>query len=378
MKVLLAVSSMGAGGAERVAATLSNAWVARGYAVTLLVTYSKRGTCSYWLDPQVELIYLSDVASANPAKNVGKTRRLLSFRKLIRQQKPTVVVSFLTNVNVATIVATVGLGVPVVVAERSYPPQMPLGASLHWLRQATYPFATKIVMLTQLGAQWVEANILSAQASVIPNPITFPLPDSSPSLNPANYLAHDRKFLMAVGRLAPEKQLDHLFRAFSSLATTNPDWDIVLVGEGPMFDELQTLVKTLRLERRVIFVGRAGNVGDWYSRADLYVLCSRFEGFPNSLAEAMTYGCAVISYDCDTGPRDIINPGIDGVLVPPGDEKALAAEISALMADDNRRARFAVAAAESVQKRFALSEILNKWDSVFQHCSARARKTIVI
>ena len=366
MNILLMVSSMGAGGAERVAANLSNGWVARGYTVKLLVTYSKRGSCVYTLDPRIDLTYLSDEVRSNNSKTLVKIFRLLALRKIIKRQNPTVVVSFLTNVNVAAIIASFGLSVPIVVAERSHPPQVSLARSLTWLRKLTYPFASQIVMLTGLGAKWIYENIVSTRTVVIPNPILFPLPDNTPNLNPVDYFSNDRKVLMAVGRLAPEKQVDHLIRAFSIVANKQPDWDLALVGEGPLFVDLQTLVQTLHLGNRIKFIGRAGNLGAWYTRADIYVLCSRFEGFPNTLAEAMVYGCAVVSYDCDTGPKDIVNPGIDGILVPPGDEKMLAKEILDLMSNDNQRTRFSAAAAESVQLRFALPKILDQWDSVFK------------
>lgn len=364
MKILLMVSSMGTGGAERVAANLCNGWACRGYLVTLVVTYSNRGHCAYTLDPRITLVYLSDQVSLTGKKTPTKLSRLLALRGIINTLSPDVAISFLTNVNVAAILASLGLGIPLIVAERVHPPQHSLGWRLDLLRKLTYPFASRIVMLTDKSLQWAESNILFARAVVVPNPVHIPLARNDPIRPPDDFFATSTKVIVAAGRLVPQKQFDHLIRAFSAVAPKHPDWNVAIVGEGPLLSELQLLAESLGLASQIKFIGRAGNIGDWYSRADLFVLCSMFEGFPNTLAEAMAYGCAVVSYDCDTGPRDIVTNGADGILVPAGDEKALSTEIAGLMADDNRRTRMA-SAAESVAIRFALPQILAQWDVIF-------------
>ncbi len=109
----------------------------------------------------------------------------------------------------------------------------------------------------------------------------------------------------------------------------------------------------------------AGNVGDWYQRADLYVMSSRFEGFPNTLVESMAHECAAVSYDCDTGPRDIIRHGVDGLLVSPvGDVPALAEALHQLMQDDEVRQRMRQRAIE-IRERYSLKAILTLWDKLF-------------
>ena len=289
----------------------------------------------------------------------------MALRQLIKIRKPDVVVSFLTNVNVCAIVAAFGLTVPVVVAEHSYPPKMPIVWWLDVLRKITYPCASAVVMLTTKGLQWLRAGFASVNAVVIPNPAVFPLLANPPFCQPSEHFSQDRKLVLSVGRLAPEKQVDHQIRAFSNLAAAHPDWDLAIVGDGPLLAELLALVESLHLSQRVKFTGRAGNVGDWYSRADLFVLSSLFEGFPNTLVEAMAHGCAVVSYDCDTGPRDIVRDGIDGLLVhPKGGADALAAAMGRLMDDADQRKRLADAA-PSVRARFGLTAVLNRWDTLF-------------
>ena len=105
-----------------------------------------------------------------------------------------------------------------------------------------------------------------------------------------------------MGRLGPKKNYEVLLDVFSQLAQSHRDWDLVILGEGSERPTLESKVKSAKLDGRVFLPGRAGNVGEWYERADLYVMSSHFEGFPNTLAEAMAHGMPAVAFDCDTWP----------------------------------------------------------------------------
>ena len=105
-------------------------------------------------------------------------------------------------------------------------------------------------------------------------------------------------------------------------------------------------------------------MGEWYERVDVYVMGSRFEGFPLTLAEALVHGLPAVSFDCDTGPRDIIRPEVDGLLVPPGNVDALTAALDQLMADASLRVQFATRAVEARQ-RFSMERIARMWEELF-------------
>jgi glycosyltransferase involved in cell wall biosynthesis len=370
-KILLLVSSMKTGGAERVAANLANAWAERGDQVIIVITYSGAGECFYSLARDVELRYLA-AAGRNVRDVRSYLHRFLALRKMIRTERPDVVVSFLTNVNVAALLAACWLDIPVAVCEHTYPPLLPVGAMWDRLRRWSYPLAEKVTMLTAEGLEWLESEIPRARGVVMPNPIPYPLAVSEPRLVPGALLLSGRRLLLAVGRLSEEKGVDRLLDAFSSIAPAHPLWDLVVLGEGPLRAALEAQVQKLGLQGRVGLPGRVGNVGDWYARADLYVLSSRVEGFPNTLGEAMAHGCAAVSYDCDTGPRDIIRDGVDGLLVRPvGDVRALAAALGALMADDAQRARMGKQAVD-VRERYSMKTVLAKWDALFAEVCAQA------
>jgi len=374
MRIFFLVSSMQGGGAERVAALLSNHWVEQGHQVTLMPTFSGRGECLYPLDERVRLDYLADRAGSRRRSPLNKLRRMTALRRAIRELAPDVIVSFLPHVNVAAVIAARGLGVPVVVSERIYPPAMPLGVVLEGLRKWTYRSASMVVVQTEQAQDWLSLCCPGSNGRVIANPVVYPLPNGEPAIEPGSEISFDRRVAVAVGRLHQQKGFDRLLTAFKPLAEQFPTWDLVILGEGPEREPLERLLEELGLVGRVHLPGRVGNLGDWYARAELFVMSSRFEGFPNTLAEAMAHGLPAVSFDCEAGPRDIIRDGVDGQLVAPeAGTPGLTRAMDALMRDDDRRRRMAEEAT-NVRERFSMARIGAEWDAVLGLAGqARAR-----
>ncbi|NMT65228.1 glycosyltransferase family 4 protein [Marinobacter orientalis] len=363
-KILFLVSSMQGGGAERVAALLCNYWAEAGHDIVLMPTFSGRGECLYPLDEKVRLEYLADRVGSTSKARWNGFRRLLALRHVMQEFRPDAVVSFLTHVNVAALIAATGLPFPVVVSERTNPALFQLSRFWALGRRLLYRRARSVVVQTSLVREWVEANCPGARIDVIPNPVVFPLPAGEPRISPATAVGGDHSVLLAVGRLGPEKGFDSLLDAFQGAAAENPGWNLVILGEGPERAALEQQVIDLGLSGRAHLPGRVGNLGDWYDRADLYALSSHFEGFPNTLVEAMAYGVPPVSMDCATGPVDIITPGKDGLLVAPetgtpGLEKAL----STLMGDPVLRKSLATEAID-VRERFAIERVARQWSGV--------------
>jgi glycosyltransferase involved in cell wall biosynthesis len=174
--------------------------------------------------------------------------------------------------------------------------------------------------------------------------------------------------LLAVGRLNAVKNFEVLTRAFSELAAKYRDWDLVILGEGPERSLLESRIRDHKLETRIVMPGIAGNVGAWFERADLYVMTSRSEGFPNALAEALAHGLPAVSFDCNTGPRDIIRHGVDGLLVPPDDSAALVDALDRVMGDADLRKQLAARAHEA-RDRFSVEKIAGMWEVLFRELS---------
>lgn len=366
MKIIFLVSSLNSGGAERVASLLSNEWASRGEKITLILTYSGRGECFYSLSDQVELIYLADLVGDGGRSLISYLKRYLVLRRFIADRKPDLVLSFLTNVNVSAILASLGLKIPIVVSERIHPALYNPGLIWRICRKLFYPLADLVVMQTSEGMDWLKNNIPRAKGLCIPNPVVSPLPLVSPILKVDSVIREGRRFVLAVGRLDYQKGFDLLISAFSSVLQNSDQWDLVILGDGSERDNLTNIIFELGLEDRVFLPGRAGNIGEWYQRADIYVMSSRYEGFPNTLAEAMAYGCPVISYDCDTGPRDMIRNNINGCLVTPvGCIPALAEALSTLIFDGDMR--FSIGKhAKEIGERYSMTAIVNYWDRAFQ------------
>lgn len=355
---------MQGGGAERVAALLCNHWVARGHGVTLMPTFSGRGECLYPLEEGVRLEYLADRVGSRSRSVFNKVRRFIVLRQVIRDISPDVILSFLPHVNVAAVIAAWGLGIPVVVSERIHPPAMPIWGGLASLRRFTYPRASSVVVQTQRTLAWLEQCCPRARGRVIPNPVVFPLPCSEPALEPATVVASTRRMVLGIGRLERQKGFDQLLDAFGALAPEHPAWDLVVLGEGSERGRLERQRNRFGLNNRVHLPGRVGNLGDWYARADFYVMSSRFEGFPNTLLEAMAHGLPAVSFDCETGPTDIIRDEVDGYLVPPAEGAAgLARAMEAVMQDEGRR-HLMGSGAVLVRERFSAERVMAEWDGV--------------
>lgn len=355
---------MHGGGAERVAALLCNHWAASGFEVILMPTFSGRGTCFYKLNHGVRIEFLADRAKLGKNPFLGKIRRLLALRKAISEYKPDVIVSFLSDVNIASLLATYFLKFPVVVSERIYPPSLPLGGLMNKLRRITYPRAKAVVIQTGKGLDWLSANCPGSNGCVIPNPVVFPIPATEPKVDPRSVLKPDRKLIITVGRLENQKGFDILIDAYARLAEDFPDWDLVVLGEGSEREHLEEQIKQKGLSSRFFLPGRVGNMGDWYARSDFFVMSSRFEGFPNVLVEAMAYGKPAVSFDCDTGPADIIENEVNGFLVSPEEgEQGLSRAMGKMIREEKKRMLMSKSS-QLVRQRFSIDRIANEWKQV--------------
>ncbi|MFL6630749.1 MAG: glycosyltransferase family 4 protein [Massilia sp.] len=373
MRLLIYIHSLENGGAERVVANLANYWASIGREVTV-VTVAAGTTDFYVLDPAVGRVCLelADTRQDLLSGAVRTVRRMRALRRVLRRVGPDIAVSAMHTANVVLAVAARGLpGVCPIGSEHNFPPKAPMGILWETMRRHAYARLEAVVALTPECARWLEAHTGARDVAVIPNAVTWPLPVHAPQVDPGMTCAPGRRILLGVGRLSAEKNFEALVATFARLASRHPAWDLVVLGEGPTRAALEAQVRAAGLTRRVFLPGRVGNPGAWYGRAALYAMTSEFEGFPNTLVEAMACGLPAVSFDCDTGPRDIIRHGVDGLLVAPGDAAGLGAALDRLMGDDVVRAACATRALE-VRARFSMPKIAHMWDALFnRHCGPR-------
>jgi glycosyltransferase involved in cell wall biosynthesis len=363
-KVVLVISSLRMGGAEKMLTLLANHLASSGREVVIMTLESQDAVPAFPLSGvvEVERLGLAGKSDGFLAALVGNFRRIRGLRKAIARRDPEVVISFMEQTNVLCVLAC-GRRFPVICCERTNPAMFAIGRVWGALRRLVYPFAAAITFQTERAASvlpWA-----CEKAVVIPNPVFVP-PDGDCEGCP------DGPFVVCLGRLVPEKGFDLFLSAFATARCTRPQWRAMIMGDGPQRKELEALADKLGVRDKVRFAGAVEQVGGPLRRAEIFVLSSRFEGFPSALCEAMACGTAVVSFDCPYGPREIIRDGVDGMLVPPGDAGQLAASLGRLMDDEQGRKAMG-SAAENVKDRFPVSAVMGRWEELLTQVVHRVR-----
>ena len=212
----------------------------------------------------------------------------------------------------------------------------------------------RIVVLTEEDRKnnWRNCN----KVRVIPNPLPF----TRDRVSPLN-----EKCIVAVGRLTAQKNFISLLRAFRPVADRFPEWHLEIIGDGGDRKMLADEVERLSLGDNVMLRGAVKDVRERLLSASCLVSSSVFEGFGMALTEAMSCGLPVVSYSCPTGPSEIITDGVDGFLVAPGDEKALAERICTIIENEDLRKKMGAAAFRS-SARYDIDRIVSMWMNLFE------------
>jgi len=355
MRIALVISSLGAGGAQRVLSVLANLWVNHGHAVNIITFSDTDCTPFYPLDPRVKLNQLNQRGHQKKMlvmRLITILKRMSLLRKTIQALKSEVVVSFVDVMNIETLLATLGLGIPVIVSERTHPKYYKLPKLYQLVRRWIYPTSQQVVVQTLSVAHYF--NFLK-NIKVIPNPVLIPKHTKQTN-------ADQVKTLVSVGRLDPNKGFDTLIHAFVALLKRYSQLELVIYGEGLESARLNTLVTSLKLTDKVRFPGNVTNIHEALTKADLFIFPSLYEGFPNALCEAMAVGLPVIASNC-SGNIDIVQEGINGRFFPVGNTTALIQIMDELINDANQRHRLSENARE-ITKHFSVERVLGMWNEV--------------
>lgn len=355
MRLVFVISSLCCGGTERVAAVLANQMTALGHDIRIL-TLDATGESFTPLAKGVRVVPLGIAGASTSVARAALANfgRVSALRSALAGQRPEAAIGFMDSTNVLTLLAARALGLPVVVSEHSSPERNPLGGTWRLLRRATYGWAARIVVQTSEARAFFPAS-QQGRIEVLPNPVSLEQGEDESPMQP-----QPRPFLMGLGRLAPEKGFDLLIRAFARIARRHPEWSLRILGEGPERQTLQTLIEKEGLSQRVSLPGRTARPFDQLRQASLFVLSSRFEGFANALAEALACGVPCVAADCPHGPRHILTHGVDGLLVQPEDDEALAQALDSLMSDPAQLAQMAQRTRGAAQ-RFDPEMVTRRW-----------------
>lgn len=352
MRIVIIIPSLELGGAERSLIKLTemiNPIVER---ITVICFFSADEVLLRELPQGVDIVCLGAASSAAPLAWFQ-----IYFR--LRRLRPDLVIGWSTYANFVTVVVTRLLPkCKVILSERNYVPQM-------FSRTGTSPLR-RYLILRLMRLLYRKADVVTANSRpnvkflkkyigkspayrLLPNVIDVMDMDRRADVLPVIPLLKKMESprILALGRLCSQKGFDILLRAFALVHTTHP-WSLVIVGEGSEKEALMLEAKALGLDRAVSWVGKVHNPFSYYRWADLVVVPSRYEGFPNVPLEAMASGRAVICSDCKTGPRELVVGGQNGVLVPVDDASALANAILELGTDPEKRARLGASARNHV------------------------------
>lgn len=353
----LVISDLGSGGAQRVLTTMANAWAQLGVRVCV-ITLSGADGDFFKLDDNVSRIALdrkrdSSSLLAAVAANIGRIRLLR--RALCRGQAP-IVVSFVGATNVLTVLAAIGLGRHLVVCERNDPRRQSLGLIWDGLRRALYGRAN-LVTANSHGVMKVLADFVpDHKLAYLPNPLVR-APTPTQRGNGAECV------LLSVGRLSRQKGYDVLLQAFAQISRDAPACRLIVAGDGDLRHELEGQARTLGLADRVEWAGRTADPYAYYAKADIFVLPSRYEGTPNALLEAMSFGLPCVVTNASPGPLEFVEADVTGLVVPTEDHEKLAAALASLIADGGLRKRLGAAAAARVSD-LDLPQVLEHWQHV--------------
>ncbi|MCZ0960637.1 glycosyltransferase [Paracoccus benzoatiresistens] len=325
MKILFIQGGFDAGGAEKIVSMLARHRSEKGDQVTVAGMLMPAKGSYFPYPPDIRLI-----AFETGRSRYGRSKplhRLAWLRDLIRREKPDLVISMLTKVNILTLLASIGTGTQVIVSERNNP-RMQASRLVRNAQTLMMRRADGIVMQTERIRTALPAHCRS-RAVVIVNPCAPIAVERQPQGAGCR--------MVAVGRLDPQKGYDMLLEAFAKLKPIPEGVTLTIFGEGPSRPALEAQRDALGLADTVSLPGRSAGPADWLGRADLLVVSSRFEGYMNTITEATITGVPVVAFDCDYGPREQIVTDKNGILVPPGDIVALARAMRELALSPQRR-----------------------------------------
>lgn len=179
--------------------------------------------------------------------------------------------------------------------------------------------------------------------------------------------------IIGIGRLTEQKAFDRLIRAHSVLQHKGFDHHLVILGDGAQKSFLFGEARRLGVENTVFMPGHVENVADWLARSTVFALCSRYEGLPLVLLEAIAQGIPTVAMDCPSGPREILQDGKYGLLVAEGDETAFTDALASLLKDPALRAKYAALGLERA-RHYAPERIANEWENFLMHVIERHQR----
>lgn len=340
------------GGSERVAVFLANKLAEMGYEIQFISWMG--GPNSFY--PLHESISVK--ALFNDDVNIYRSyiQTLIRYNKEVKKFKPDQIIDVCTALSLISVPMKALLGVRLISWEH-------FNTRMNWnaftpriARWLAAKFANNIVALTSSDRDNFTQFFGAINAVAIPNPLTLTVTEKSDLSS---------KVVLSIGRLMHQKGYDLLLKSWQIVSAKCPDWQLHIVGDGDLKDVLISEIESLNLQQSVFLFEPTLDVNSHYKRASIFALSSRFEGLPLVLIEAKAYGIPIVSFDCETGPRDIVNHLVDGLLVEPENIQLFAEAMITLIQNPELRKEFSLAALNDLA-RFDLDGVVEKWQALFE------------
>lgn len=346
------IGSMKSGGAERVIQLLANHFAQSDYKVEIALLLS--GEVDYQQFPLDKRISIVDLSEKKASYKGNAINWFKSVRKYVKMNKPDCIVSFVGRINALVLTATIGLGIPTVVSERSDPMQDGRGYFMRKYCDTLYHRASAIVFQTKYQQSCFSGNLRN-KSYIVPNPVSVTVFD--------NVIANPLEISTA-GRLYESKNHALLIDAMKIVVGKYPEVQCYIYGEGNQRKNLEQKIENQNLCGNVHLPGNKTDIYRWISKSSVFVMTSEYEGMPNALVEAMMLGKACISTDYP-GADEVVKNGMNGLIVQRGDCKKLASAIIKLLDSKKERERLSNNAKETAEL-YKIDQVVEKWQKLIE------------
>ncbi len=354
--IAMFISSLNKGGSERVLVNLAEYFYSRGYAVTIVTQYKSEN--EYGISDGIRRVFSEITQEEMGNGRISNFfRRLAKLRRIWKEEKPDLILSFIGKNNMMAIMTSRRLHIPVVVSVRGEPAEEYNSPLLKRAASFLFRFADGIVFPVEKSMDFFPGAVRK-KAVCLKNPL-------NPAFIRPVYDGEREKQIVAVGRVDANKNHEMIIRAFAGLAEKYPDYRLVIYGEGDLRPSLLRMAEEMGLKDRVLLPGSISDVASAIYKASFFVLSSYSEGMPNTLIEAMALGIPSISTDCPCGgPAELIEDGVNGYLIEPGDWEKLQ-DILQKLVDDPRLAQKVGENAAKIQETLNPDRMNKMWEDYF-------------
>lgn len=348
MRITFVAANLNSGGAERVMSLLANQFIKSGYEVEFI--FLKKDIRFYPLLKQVKV-----KAAENECNSCSLIKKLLWIRKYIGKEKPDAVFAFRIAIYCVTLLSLLGKKVPIISSERNDPRFY--GLYLKLLQMVLLPLTDRFVVQTQHIKDYFP-KLIKKKTDIIFNPVTekvFSLP-----------IVPKEKRIISVGRLHSQKNQKMIIEAFARVSEEFPEWKLVIYGEGPERDSLESLVSSFRFQvsSRISLPGRSENIIEELNKSEIFAFSSDYEGMSNAVVEAFCVGLPIITTKV-SGTEDIITDGKNGYLLERNDIDGMEKAMRKLMSDEILRKKMGDIN-KSKSDIFNMNNIFKQWETVLK------------